>query len=489
MVATKYIFVTGGVVSSLDKGIMVSMLARVLQFRGFGVTIGKFDSCLNIDYGALNPNENGECFITGEGDVVSQVLGCYERYADIETTCDNHITMGQIYRNVLDKECRGDYVGELVSITPHVTDEIMRKIKALGSRMQYDFVIVEIGGNMGSIDNFPYVEAVRRFKSEQERDSVCIYLKKVSEEAFEEYNSIVDIVFPLHEGDFMREIRDRKLDEEVLNKLGVVYGDRYDSAEWEKFENRKNEKTEKIEIGVVCKNADSVVACEAVKASVSIVSVYNDVVPAIRYISSGRLNSGNVDGLLNGVDGIIIASDSNTNGIEGKIVALKWCREKDIPTLAIGQGMQCMVIEYARNVAGLQAANSTEMDRYTPYNVIDVMSEQKKISIIGSTMRIGAYRSELFDDSVVMKAYGKKSVYERHHHVYELNNNYREWIETVGMKCTGVNPETNLVDVVEVPERTWYVGAQFHPEYNCSVLRPNPLLKDFVRATKEKKKK
>lgn len=481
--ATKYIFVTSDEVSSSDKGIMVASLARLLQFRGYVVTVQKFDSCLNVDWSATH----GECFVTVDGHEVDSELGCYERFADIETTHNNHITMGHIYRNVMDKECRGDYAGEIVKMIPHVTDEIIRRIKVHECTGKYDFVITEIGGNVGNIDTLPYVETIRLLKKELKQDCVCVHIVNTSEDVLSDDKNIADVVLSLQKDCSGGKIKELKFEEDVLNELGIIYGDRCRSAEWENFEKRRDDATDVLKIGVVGKYADSSSAYEAINASVVITAAYNDIKPEIRYICSEIFNAGNVDELLNGVDGVIIASDINTCSIEGKLVALKWCREHDIPTLGIGQGMQSMIIEFARNVAGLKEANSTEADGKTPYNVIDVMAEQKRLSIVGGVMRLGTYRCDFVGDSIAMKAYGKPTVQERHRHRYELNNDYREQLETAGMKCTGINPETNLVDVVELPRNTWYVGTQYHPEFNCTVLHPNLLIMDFMRAVKEKK--
>lgn len=485
VVTTKYIFVTGGMVPSYDKGIIVAFLARLLQFRGYKVAIQKFDSCLNVDFGIIR----GECFVTADGYEAGNELGRYERFADVETTRQNYITLGHVYKSVMDKECRGDYNGEIVKLTPHVTDEIVRRIMVLGSTGKYDFVITELGGKGDDVDSFPYAEALRLFKKVHKQDCVCVHIADTSEDTLSCDETITDVVIPFQKVCVWQKQHIHGMDEEVLGKFGIINGDRFDSTEWDEFISRKNAATRVLKIGIVGKYADLENAYEAVNASIEISAVYNDVKSEIKYICSDKFNIGNVDELLNGMDGVIVASDFNTHSIEGKLVALKWCREHDIPTLGIGQGMQSMVIEFARNMVGLKEANSTETDSKTPYNVIDVMAEQKNHSISGGIMRLGNYKCNLVEGSVAKKAYGRNTIQERHRHSHELNNDYRERLEAAGMRCTGINPETNLVEVVELPEYAWYVGVQYHPEFNCTVLRPNPLLKDFVRATKETKKK
>ncbi len=532
---TKYIFVTGGVVSSLGKGIISSSLARLLLSCGFSVTIQKFDPYINIDSGTLNPYEHGECYVTTDGHEADLDLGHYERFTDIETTRANNITAGRIYQSVINKERRGDYLGKTIQVIPHITDEIKRNVKALGSTGKYDFVITEIGGTVGDMESHPFLEAVRQLKWELKQNCVCVHLTYVpfikatqeqktkptqhSVKLLQEIGIQPDILVLRTEHDVpmaMREkialfcnveedaviqsidvptiyevplkLHEQHFEEIVLRKTDTPFRGEPDLAEWNKFLSHLYNATGEVKIGLVGKYVELQDAYKSISEALLHATIYHDQKLDLRYISSERLNDGNVEDTLKELDGVIIAPGFGIRGVEGKFVALKWCREHDMPTLGICLGMQSMVIEFARNVLGLKEANSTEMDPKTPYNVVDIMEEQKSISNMGGTMRLGAYKCDLMEGSIAAKAYGKLAISERHRHRFEFNNDYREQYEAAGMRCVGMNPDTNLVEVVEIPANTWYVGTQYHPEYNSTVLHPNPLFMDFITAVLNKKK-
>ncbi len=532
---TKYIFVTGGVVSSLGKGIISSSLARLLLSHGYKVTIQKFDPYINIDSGTLNPYEHGECYVTVDGHEADLDLGHYERFTDMETSRSNNITTGRIYQSVIDKERRGDYLGKTVQIIPHITDEIKRNIKLLGNTGKYDFVITEIGGTVGDIESLPFIEAVRQMKWEQPQNCICVHLTYIpfikaaqelktkptqhSVKLLQEAGIQPDILVLRTEKDIpadMRKkialfcnvdsdaviqsidlptiyevplkMREQHFDEIVLRKAGLECLSEPDLTQWKKFLCHLHNAKEEVIIGLVGKYVELQDAYKSIRESLLHAATYHDHKLTLRYISSEKLTDANVEEMLKDLNGVIIAPGFGQRGVEGKFVALKWCREHDVPTFGICLGMQCMVIEFARNVLGLQAANSTEMDSKTPYNVIDLMEEQKTISNMGGTMRLGAYKCVLAEGSVVAKAYGTTLVSERHRHRFEFNSDYREQFEASGMRCVGENPETHLVEVVEIPGKKWFIGTQYHPEYNSTVLRPNPLFMDFIRAAIENKK-
>lgn len=526
---TKYIFVTGGVVSSLGKGIISSSLACLLKARGYRVTIQKFDPYINIDPGTLNPYEHGECYVTVDGHEADLDLGHYERFTNIQTTRANNITTGRIYQSVIDKERRGDYLGKTVQIVPHITDEIKRAVKQLGLTGEFDFVITEIGGVVGDIESLPFLEAVRQLRWELGQNSLCIHLTYVpyiaaakelktkptqhSVKKLQELGIQPDILVLRTEHPITAEVRrkialfcnvapdaaiqsidvpsiyevpikmhEQHLDELVLRKTGVTPEGEPHMAPWLHFLDKLHAATKPVTIGLVGKYVELQDAYKSINESLFQAATYNDRRLVLKYIHSEKLNEGNVDELLSPLDGVIVAPGFGQRGIEGKFVALKWAREHDIPTLGICLGMQCMVIEFARNVLGLADANSTEMDPSTTHNVIDLMEEQKSISNMGGTMRLGAYECQLRPDSMAAKAYGQTVVKERHRHRFEFNDDYRKAFEEAGMSCVGENPRTKLVEVVEIPGKRWFVGTQYHPEYSSTVLNPNPLFLSFVSA-------
>ncbi len=526
---TKYIFVTGGVVSSLGKGIISSSLACLLKARGYRVTIQKFDPYINIDPGTLNPYEHGECYVTVDGHEADLDLGHYERFTDIKTTRANNVTTGRIYQSVIDKERRGDYLGKTVQIVPHITDEIKRAVKALGNTGDFDFIITEIGGVVGDIESLPFLEAVRQLRWELGDNSVCIHLTYVpyiaaakelktkptqhSVKKLQELGIQPDVLVLRTERHISTDMRrkialfcnvapdavvqsidvdtiyrvplrmhEQGLDEIVLRKTHAHPAHEPNMGPWMRFLEKMDKAEDTVTIGLVGKYVELQDAYKSINESLLQAATYADHKLKLIYIHSEKLTAGDVDEKLRNLDGVIIAPGFGQRGIEGKFVALKYCREHDIPTFGICLGMQCMVIEFARDVLGLVNANSTEMEPSTPENVIDLMEDQKSISNMGGTMRLGAYDCQLSPSSKAAEAYGSTIIKERHRHRFEFNNAYREQFEQAGMACVGQNPKTHLVEVVELPDKRWFVGTQYHPEYSSTVLHPNPLFLSFVRA-------
>lgn len=526
---TRYIFVTGGVVSSLGKGIISSSLACLLKARGYKVTIQKFDPYINIDPGTLNPYEHGECYVTADGQETDLDLGHYERFTNTRMTRSNNITTGRIYQNVIEKERRGDYLGKTVQIVPHITDEIKRNVKLLGTTGDFDFVITEIGGTVGDIESLPFIEAVRQLRWELGQNALCIHLTYVpyiraakelktkptqhSVKQLQEVGIQPDILVLRTEHDIPADMRKKiaqfcnvspdaviqspdvptiyevpvkmhqqHLDDIVLRKTGVESPSEPHMEPWLEFLHKIDRASDTVTIGLVGKYVELQDAYKSINEALFQAATYNHHKLKLVYIHSEKLNDDNVASKLAGLDGVIIAPGFGQRGIEGKFVALKWCREHDIPTFGICLGMQCMVIEFARNVLGLTRANSTEMDHLTPDNVIDLMDEQKSITNMGGTMRLGEYDCRLEPGSRAAKAYGKTEVRERHRHRFEFNNDYRQRFEDAGMKCVGENPKTHLVEVVELPDHRWFIGTQYHPEYSSTVLAPGPLFLDFIKA-------
>lgn len=526
---TKYIFVTGGVVSSLGKGIISSSLACLLKARGFRVTIQKFDPYINIDPGTLNPYEHGECYVTVDGHEADLDLGHYERFTDIKTTRANNVTTGRIYQSVIDKERRGDYLGKTVQIVPHITDEIKRSVKALANTGNFDFIITEIGGVVGDIESLPFLEAVRQLRWELGDNSLCIHLTYVpyiaaakelktkptqhSVKKLQELGIQPDVLVLRTEHHISTEMRRKivlfcnvapdavvqsidvdtiyrvplnmhaqHLDDIVLRKTHSETDNEPHMEPWIKFLEKMDKAEKAVNIGLVGKYVELQDAYKSINEALFQAATYNDRKLHLEYIHSEKLNDENVAEKLGGLDGVIIAPGFGQRGIEGKFTALKHCRENDIPTFGICLGMQCMVIEFARNVLGLTEANSTEMNPKTPDNVIDLMEEQKSISNMGGTMRLGAYDCVLAPGSKAAEAYGSQNISERHRHRFEFNNSYRAAFEKAGMACVGENPATHLVEVVELPDKRWFIGTQYHPEYSSTVLSPNPIFLSFMRA-------
>ena len=535
MSKTKYIFVTGGVSSSLGKGIIAASLAKLLQASGFRVTIQKLDPYINIDPGTLNPYEHGECFVTDDGAETDLDLGHYERFLNIPTSQANNVTTGRIYQTVINKERRGDYLGKTVQVIPHITDEIKRRVRILGETGDYDIIITEIGGTVGDIESLPYIEAVRQLQWELgEKNMVVIHLtfipylaaarelktkptqhsvKELMQSGVSPDVLVCRTEHPINEGirrklalfcnvereaiiesidastiyDVPNLMLKEGLDKVVLQKLNLKAAKEPTLTKWNdflyKFKNPKNS----VEIGLVGKYVELQDAYKSILEAVSHAGAQNQIKVNVHSIHSEEITVDNVDEKLKGLDGIIVAPGFGERGIEGKIAAVQYVRENNIPFLGICLGMQMAVIEFARNVLGYKEANSTEMNPDTPYPVIDIMEEQKEITDKGGTMRLGAWDCKLDTDSRTFKAYQKDLISERHRHRYEFNNKYFDALTKAGLKATGVNPETGLVEVVEVPDHPWFVGVQYHPEYKSTVLNPHPLFVEFVSASLQNK--
>ena len=566
---TKYIFVTGGVVSSLGKGIISASIGKLLQARGYKITIQKFDPYINIDPGTLNPYEHGECYVTEDGFETDLDLGHYERFTGIRTTRNNSITTGRIYKTVIDRERHGDYLGKTIQVVPHITDEIKRRMLRLSEKGKvisekgkvnsekfaaaqeenYDFVITEVGGTIGDIESAPFMEAIRQLRWELGRDAVCVhltyvpYLKaadelktKPTQHSVKELQSmgiqpdILVLRTERHLDDAMRmkvasfcnvdlecvvqsedmpsiyevpvNMQRQGLDAAILRKTGMAEGERLRVGAsagmtpamkpWHDFLDKQRKATREVHIALVGKY-DLQDAYKSIRESLNLAGVYNDVKIKINFVNSEALTTENVGTQLGNMAGIVICPGFGQRGIEGKIIAAEYGRTHDIPTFGICLGMQMMVIEYARHVLGYQDANSSEMSADTPHPVIDLMEEQKNVTNMGGTMRLGAYECKLCEGSRAMEAYKAAAnfslitfpfslIKERHRHRYEFNNTYKEEYEAAGMKCTGINPAANLVEIVEISEKRWYIGTQFHPEYSSTVLHPHPLFMSFVKA-------
>ena len=526
---TKYIFVTGGVVSSLGKGIISASIGKLLQARGYKVTIQKFDPYINIDPGTLNPYEHGECYVTADGFETDLDLGHYERFTGIHTTRNNSITTGRIYKTVIDRERRGDYLGKTIQVVPHITDEIKHRMLREGLDEGFDFIITEVGGTIGDIESAPFMEAIRQLRYQLGRNAVCVhltyvpYLKaadelktKPTQHSVKELQGmgiqpdILVLRTERHLDDGMRmkvasfcnvdlecvvqsedlpsiyevpvNMQHQGLDAAIMRKIGIPVGETPAMKPWRDFLDKQRRATNEVHIGLVGKY-DLQDAYKSIRESLNLAGIYNDVKVKMHFVNSEEITKANVAEKLKGLAGIVVCPGFGQRGIEGKIIAAEYTRTNDIPTFGICLGMQMMVIEFARNVLGYKDANSMEMDEKTPHNVIDIMEEQKNITEMGGTMRLGAYECELVKGSRVYEAYGEETlIKERHRHRYEFNNKYQEEYEAKGMKCVGINPDANLVEIVEIPEKRWYIGTQFHPEYSSTVLNPHPLFMSFVKA-------
>ena len=524
----KFIFVTGGVVSSLGKGIISSSIGKLLQSCGYRVTIQKMDPYINIDPGTLNPYEHGECYVTEDGMETDLDLGHYERFTGIRTTKRNSVTTGKIYQAVIEKERRGDFLGKTIQVVPHITDEIKRRVTANAQDGGYDFIITEIGGTIGDIESAPFMEAIRQLCWELGRRAVCIHLTyvpylraagefktKPTQHSVKELQSMgiqPDILILRTEMHLERGLLDKVaafcnvdrncvvqsedlpsiyevplnmhrqgLDRSILEKVGVA--DDPDHApsmvEWERFVQKERSLDHSVTVGLVGKY-DLQDAYKSIRESLHIAGVHAGKRVIIRFVNSEDIEKENVGAALEGLDGIVICPGFGQRGIQGKIDAVRYAREHDIPAFGICLGMQMMVVEFARNVLGMADADSAEMHPDTLHNVIDMMEDQKKLTQFGGTMRLGAYDCDLTDGSRVRSIYGKAHIQERHRHRYEFNNRYRDAYEAAGMRCVGLNPESGLVEIVEIPGLRWFIGTQFHPEYSTTVLSPHPLFLDFV---------
>ena len=525
----KYIFVTGGVVSSLGKGIISASIGKLLQARGYKVTIQKFDPYINIDPGTLNPYEHGECYVTEDGFETDLDLGHYERFTGIRTTRNNSITTGRIYKTVIDRERRGDYLGKTIQVVPHITDEIKRRMLREELGEAFDFVITEVGGTIGDIESAPFMEAIRQLRWELGRDAVSVhltyvpYLKaadelktKPTQHSVKELQSmgiqpdILVLRTERHLDDAMRmkvasfcnvdlgcvvqsedmpsiyevpvSMQQQGLDAAIMRKMGLPVGETPAMKPWHDFLDKQRDARREVHIGLVGKY-DLQDAYKSIRESLNLAGIYNGVKTVLHFVNSEKVTTDNIAERLEGMAGIIICPGFGQRGIEGKIIAAEYTRTHDIPTFGICLGMQMMVIEFARNVLGYQDANSSEMSADTKHPVIDLMEEQKTVTNLGGTMRLGAYDCELVKGSHVFEVYGEVSlIRERHRHRYEFNNKYKEEYEQAGMKCVGINPAADLVEIVEIPDKHWYIGTQFHPEYSSTVLHPHPLFMSFLKA-------
>ena len=529
--SAKYIFVTGGVTSSLGKGIIASSLAKLLQSRGLSVTIQKFDPYINIDPGTLNPYEHGECYVTDDGAETDLDLGHYERFLNRPTSQANNITTGRIYNNVITRERRGDFLGKTVQVVPHITDEIKRNIRLLGETGEYDIIITEIGGCVGDIESLPFVEAVRQLKFELgEKDTLVIHLTLVpylqsagelktkptqhSVRMLLENGVQPDIIVCRTEHPLPQDIRRKialfcnvqvssvieaidastiydvpllmqkeRLDQRALYMMDLYNDKDADLDVWKSFLSKLKNPGDDIRIGLVGKYVELHDAYKSIAESFIHAGAQNECKVHLEWIQSETLvDEHHCAEVLSGLDGVLVAPGFGERGIEGKINAVKRVREKGIPFLGICLGMQMAVIEYARNVMGIADAHSTEMEPDTANPVISMMEAQKTVTDKGGTMRLGAYACKLKRDSLAHKIYGKLTIQERHRHRYEFNNDYLDRFEKAGLKPTGINPETGLVEIVELTGHPWFVGVQFHPELKSTVLNPHPLFVKFVGA-------
>jgi CTP synthase len=533
---TKYIFVTGGVTSSLGKGIISASLAKLLQGRGYSVTIQKLDPYINIDPGTLNPYEHGECFVTEDGAETDLDLGHYERFLNINTSQANNITTGRIYQNVINRERRGDFLGKTVQVIPHITDEIKRCIQILGNENDYDFVITEIGGTVGDIESLPYVEAVRQLKWQMGNDCVVVHLTLVpylaaagelktkptqhSVKALLELGVQPDILVCRTEHELADDLRQKiaqfcnvgpnaviesidaktiydvpilmeeeELDRVVMEKLGLSTDPKgADLTHWRRFLRQHKNPTNSVKIGLVGKYIELKDAYKSIVESFIHAGAENGAKVELVWLHSEGITKDNVADQLSGLQGLLVAPGFGERGIDGKIEAIRYARESGLPFLGICLGMQCAVIEFARNVLGLKNANTTEINENAGDPVIDLMDEQKDLDTKGGTMRLGAYDCKLKPGSKAHMIYGKERISERHRHRYEFNNKYLEDFEKHGMIASGMNPDSGLVEIVEIPEHPWFVGVQFHPEYKSTVAEPHPLFVGFVKAAVESKK-
>jgi CTP synthase len=526
----KYIFVTGGVASSLGKGIISASLAKLLQARGYSVTIQKFDPYINVDPGTLNPYEHGECYVTEDGAETDLDLGHYERFLNVQTSQANNVTTGWIYKTVIEKERRGDYQGKTVQIIPHITDEIKRRMMLLGESGKFDFIITEIGGTVGDIESLPYIEAIRQLKLELGHSGcLVIHLTLIpflaaagelktkptqhSVKMFLEQGVQPDILVCRTEHELGKELKKKiglfcnvsensvieardagsiydvpllmekeELDLVVLSKMGIPSLHEPDLSKWKEFLHTLRNPSKHIHVGIVGKYIELKDAYKSIAESFIHAGVANDCEVIVHWIHSEEINTENVQIKLAGLSGILVAPGFGERGIEGKIDTIKFARENNVPFLGICLGMQCAVIEFARNAIGLKDAHSTEMSPKTTNPVIHLQEGQKKVTNRGGTMRLGAYECNLKAGSKALSIYNQTSISERHRHRYEFNNNFREVFEQSGMLLSGVNEEKGLVEIVEIPNHPWFIGVQFHPEYKSTVDKPHPLFVSFIQA-------
>ncbi len=536
----KYIFVTGGVTSSLGKGIISASLAKLLQARGYSVTIQKFDPYINVDPGTLNPYEHGECYVTDDGAETDLDLGHYERFLNVPTSQANNVTTGRIYQSVINKERRGDYLGKTVQVVPHITNEIKRRIKILGNTGKFDVVITEIGGTVGDIESLPYIEAVRQLRWDLEDNSLVIHLTlipflkaagelktKPTQHSVKEllsYGVQPDVLVCRSEYPLPEDVRKKlalfcnikqnaviesldassiydvpvlmqkeKLDHVVLKRFGWPTEKDPELKTWREFLDRVKQPKHTITVGLVGKYVELPDSYKSIVEAFTHAGAKNETKVNLRWIHSEYLNNENIEEKLSDLDGVLVAPGFGERGIEGKIAAIQFVRENKIPFLGICLGMQCAVIEYGRNVLNINDAHTSEIKPDSKNCVIDLMEDQKDVNEKGGTMRLGAYRCDLEEGSRVHTAYGQAEISERHRHRFEFNNKYLDVYAEGGMKATGKNPESGLVEIMEVENHPWFVGVQFHPEYKSTVANPHPLFAEFianmVKLKEEKKSK
>ena len=530
MTKSKFIFVTGGVSSSLGKGIISASLAKLLQSRGYSVTIQKFDPYINVDPGTLNPYEHGECFVTEDGAETDLDLGHYERFLNVNTSQSNNVTTGRVYKTVIEKERKGEYLGKTVQVIPHITNEIKRLIKLLSNEEKYDFILTEIGGTVGDIESLPYIESVRQLRWELGKENtllihltlipflsaakelktkptqhsvktlmesglnadilVCRTEHEISNDIKEKLalfcNVDVDSVVQSIDATTIYEVpimmKNEKLDQVVLKKLNLKNPKKPDLKKWISFVDRLKFPKEEVQIGLIGKYVELQDSYKSILESLVHAGSENKTKVKVVSIHSEFINSDQINNEISNLDGILVAPGFGERGIEGKIDAIKCSRENNIPFFGICLGMQMAVIEFSRNILKLKDANSTEMDQNTTNPVISLMENQKNITEKGGTMRLGAWKCKIKKNTLVHKIYDKNVISERHRHRWELNEKYIEKLNENGLKTSGINPETNLVEIIEYPKNDWFVGVQFHPEYKSTVESPHPLFVSFVKA-------
>jgi CTP synthase len=525
---TKYIFVTGGVASSLGKGIISASLARLLLARGHSVTVQKLDPYINIDPGTLNPYEHGECYVTEDGAETDLDLGHYERFTNVPTSQANNVTTGRIYLSVIEKERRGEYLGETVQVIPHITDEIKNQIFLLGKTKKYDCVITEIGGTVGDIEGLPFIEAIRQLRLELGKDALNIHLAYIpylaaagelktkpaqhsvkllleqgvqpdiivcrTEHKLSDSNRSKIALFCNVEKSCVIESMDAKsiyevplmmkeegLDVQVLKKFGLKAGKDVDLKDWTAFLKKLFNPKHEVTIGLIGKYVELKDAYKSISEAFIHAGTSLNCKVNVRWIHSENLNEKNVKSQLHGLSGVLVAPGFGQRGVEGKIAAIKYVRRNNIPFFGICLGMQCAVVEFARNVLKLRGAHSIEMDETTEFPVINLMNDQKTINKFGGTMRLGAYDCFLKEGSLAKKIYKRNKISERHRHRYEFNNDFLKTFEKAGMEATGTN-QNNLVEIMEIPKHKFFIGVQFHPEYKSTVENPHPLFVAFVKA-------
>ncbi|HVZ95227.1 MAG TPA: CTP synthase [Chitinophagaceae bacterium] len=530
---TKYIFVTGGVTSSLGKGIIAASLAKLLQARGLRVTIQKFDPYINVDPGTLNPYEHGECYVTEDGAETDLDLGHYERFLNIYTSQANNVTTGRIYQTVINKERAGDYLGKTVQVVPHITDEIKRRMLLLGEKNEYDVIITEIGGTVGDIESLPFIEAVRQLQWELPDEDCLIvhltlipYLKSAKElktkptqhsvKLLSENGIHPDIIVCRTEKPLTDDIKRKialfcnvkqnsvieaadastiyevpilmlreKLDVTVLKKLNITNYNEPDLGRWKDFLDKLRHPLNKVTIGLIGKYIELQDAYKSILESFIHAGAMNDCKVQIVNVHSEFITPDNVSEKLHGLDGLLVAPGFGFRGVEGKIIAVKYARENKLPFFGICLGMQMAAIEFARDVLGIEDADSTEMRPDTPNPVIDMMEEQKKITIKGGTMRLGSYPCLIKENTLACNIYNTGLIQERHRHRWEFNNKYLNLFEEAGMIASGINPDTGLVEILELTDHPFFIGVQYHPELKSTVENPQPIFVSFIRAAKD----